>query len=49
MGISYEEIRKYYADLETREQGYIVKIQKLMQEVAELKDKEKRFILVKRI
>lgn len=33
MGLTYEEIRKFYDGFEQREQQYIVKIQKLMMKI----------------
>ncbi len=39
--MEYEELRKFYDDLEQREQQYIVKIQKLMNENKRLKEERK--------
>lgn len=33
----YEELRKYFENSEQREQGYIVTIQRLMQQIKDLK------------
>lgn len=36
----YEELRKYFENAEIREQGYIVKIQVLMQRIKELEGRK---------
>ena len=41
MGLTYEEMRKFYDGFEQREQQYIVKIQKLMLENEKLKKERK--------
>ena len=41
MGLTYEELRKFYDGFEQREQQYIVKIQKLMLENEKLKKERK--------
>lgn len=38
MGLTYEEMRKFYEGFEQREQQYIVKIQQLMLENKKLKE-----------
>lgn len=41
-GITYEEMRSFYADSEQREQMLIVQVQKLIQENKELKQENLR-------
>lgn len=42
LGITYEEMRNFYADQERREQMLIVQVQKLIQENKELKQENLR-------
>ena len=41
MGLTYEEMRKYYAESEQREQQYIVEIQKLQLKIKQLEKERK--------